>query len=135
MRSRIFVDSSAFYALSDRHDSNHSVALAAARQLGIELADLHTTNAVVIETHSLLLNRLTREIAAQVMEQIYAGTIRIVRASERDERRGREIILRHDDKAYSFTDTISFAVMERLHLHVAWSYDHHFARFGFQLVP
>jgi predicted nucleic acid-binding protein len=132
--ARIFVDSAAYYAITDRHDANHSIALATARRMAAEVADLYTTNAVVIETHSLLLNRLSRDLAAQVLERIYAGTTKIVRAVERDEHRGREIIRQHDDKEFSFTDAISFAVMERLQLRLAWTYDNHFAQFGFQIV-
>lgn len=41
----------------------------------------------------------------------------------------------HDDKDFSFTDALSFAVMERLRIRTAFSLDRHFAQFGWTLVP
>lgn len=58
-----------------------------------------------------------------------------MRATERDETRARAILRPHQDKDYSLVDAISFAVMERLHLRQAWTYDHHFGQYGFALEP
>ncbi len=48
-----------------------------------------------------------------------------------DEARARAIIDRYDDHLFTLTDTISFAVMERLGLVYAFSFDSDFAAFGF----
>lgn len=133
MSERVFVDTSAYYALTDRSDANHASAVARAHRFSLEGADLFTSNYVIAETHTLILNRLGHDIAVQVLEQLYASATRIIRATESDERHGREIVVQHRDKAYSLVDAISFAVMERLHLRFAWSYDHHFSQYGFTL--
>jgi predicted nucleic acid-binding protein len=39
----------------------------------------------------------------------------VIRVRAVDEVRARQIIYRYDDKDFSLTDAISFAVMERLH--------------------
>jgi len=39
------------------------------------------------------------------------------------------------DKAFSFTDCTSFAVMQELRLTRALSTDRHFRQMGFQMVP
>lgn len=135
MSERVFVDSAAFFALADPRDDNHALAVATAQRLARDGADLYTTNFVVAETHGLLLNRLDRDTAQRTLDRIYAGSIRIVRATERDETRAREIIRQQSDKEYSFTDAISFAVMERLHIRHAWTYDHHFRQYGFLQEP
>lgn len=109
----------------------HKSAVATAYHLSKSGADLFTSNFVVVETHTLILNRLGRDSAAQALARIYASTTRIIRATEADERRGREIVVQQRDKDYSLVDAISFAVMERLHLRLAWTYDHHFHQFGF----
>ena len=56
----------------------------------------------------------------------------MVRVAEIDEERAREIIVSHDDKDYTFTDATSFAVMERLGITRAASFDRDFAvyRYG-----
>lgn len=135
MSERVFVDSATFFALADTRDGNHPLAVATAQRLAREGNDLYTTNFVVAETHGLLLNRLDRDTAQRTLDRIYAGSLRIVRATERDETRAREIIHQSQDKEYSLVDAISFAVMERLHIRRAWSYDHHFDQFGWQLEP
>jgi predicted nucleic acid-binding protein len=89
---------------------------------------------VLIELHGLILNRIDRDTAERVLDALYASATRIIRATERDETRARQIIHRHHDKNYSLIDAISFAVMQRLHLRQVWTYDHHFAQFGFTSV-
>jgi len=57
-----------------------------------------------------------------------------VRVSTADERRAREIIAIHDDKDYSLTDATRFAVMGRLRIGAAFTFDRHFARYGFAVI-
>jgi len=134
VRERVFVDSSAYYAYTDTDDANHAAALSLARRLAADQADFYTSNFVVAETHGLLVNRLDRDAAERVLERLYASTTRIVRATQADETRAREIIRQYTDKNYSLIDAISFAVMQRLHLRQVWTYVHHFAQFGFTAV-
>lgn len=134
MSQRIFVDTSAYYALTDPHDNNHAAASSMALRLAGEGADLFTTNFVAAETHGLILNRMDRNTAERVLERLYASTTRIVRAKEGDEAHAREIVRQYQDKEFSLVDAISFAVMERLHLRLAWSYDQHFSQIGFALL-
>lgn len=61
-----------------------------------------------------------------------ATTVGRVRAVE--EQRAREIIYRYDDKDLSMTDAISFAIMERLHIMKAFTFDRHFAQYGFSVL-
>jgi uncharacterized protein len=49
-------------------------------------------------------------------------------------RRGREIIYRYGDKDFTLTDATSFAVMERLAITRAFSFDHHFSQYGFTIL-
>lgn len=135
MSERTFVDSSAHFALTDPRDDNHAVAVAAAQRLARDGNDLYTTNYVATETHGLIVNRLDRDTAERVLDHLYASTTHVIQATEGDERRAREIIHQQRDKEYSLVDAISLAVMERLHLRLAWSYDQHFSQFGAALVP
>lgn len=135
MSERTFVDSSAYFVVTDPRDDNHAAAVAAAQRLAREGNDLCTTNYVAAELHGLIVTRLNRDTAERVLDHLYASTTHVIRATEGDERRAREIIHQQRDKEYSLVDAISFAVMERLHLRLAWSYDQHFSQFGVALVP
>jgi predicted nucleic acid-binding protein len=50
--------------------------------------------------------------------------------SAADERKARDLIARYDDKAFSLTDATSFAVMERLGIDHAFTFDRNFMQYG-----
>ena len=111
------------------------MALRTFQRLTNDQTELYTTTFVVAEIHALMVNRIHRDLAARVLDGLYASSIRIIRPTERDETRARELIRQQSDKEYSFADAISFAVMERLHIRHAWTYDHHFSQYGFIQEP
>ncbi len=132
--SKVFVDTSAFFAVANAADASHDEALAIMRRLSASHADLFTTNFILAETHALLLSKAGRVLASQFLHFLDTSTVRVVRVAERDERRAREIIAQYTDKDFSYTDATSFAVMERLHIRQAFSLDSDFEQFGFILI-
>jgi predicted nucleic acid-binding protein len=48
---------------------------------------------------------------------------------------GRAIIYNYTDKEWSLADAISFAVMQRLRIDIAFSFDSDFRQYGFVVVP
>jgi predicted nucleic acid-binding protein len=134
VRRRAFVDTSAFFAISNARDVQHPIARAIANHLRRGNWNLSTSNRIVAETHALLLARAGRHVAATTLAEIDRGDITIIRVSEVDEQRAREIIYQYDDKEFSLTDATSFAVMERLHIPFAFAFDHHFTQLGMTLI-
>ncbi len=132
---QLFVDTSAYFALTDRSDENHEAAVRIIHQLIRERTELLTTNYIVAETHTLLLNRIGYKTALQVIEELYKSQTRIYRVREAEERKALEIVRKYTDKEFSLVDAMSFATMERLHLTQAFAFDHHFAQYGFSLLP
>ncbi len=132
--SRIFVDASGYFAYFNRRDASSAQALRIMARLAGEQASLVTSNFVIAETHALLLNRIGRAAAVRFLEAVFSGSTRIIRVLEADETKAREIIRHLSDKDYSYTDATSFAIMERLHIKEALSFDEHFVQFGFTLV-
>ena len=133
---RIFVDSSAYYAVSDLDDANHERAAALLHQLVAARRSTFTTNYVIAESHALHLSRLGYQAALRWLTGIVddRATV-IVRVSLRDEHRARDIIRAYDDKTFSLSDATSFAVMERLRISQAFSFDADFRQFGFVTLP
>jgi uncharacterized protein len=113
---RNFVDSSAYLALLDEDDAYHTKAVEILRLLVQQRAQQFTTNTVVIEAHALILSTLGIGPGQAFLRSAVAGGTTIVRSRASDEERAREIIYRYDDKDFSMTDAISFAVMERLRI-------------------
>lgn len=131
---RVLVDTSAYYALADQDEPYHRTALLLAEGLARRQARLFTTNFVMAEIHALLVNRLNRDLASTFVKAIYAGATTIVRVSKRDEERAWHVIDQYDDKAFSLTDATSFAVMDRLRIDAAFTFDADFAQYGLSVL-
>jgi predicted nucleic acid-binding protein len=128
------VDTSAFFAFVDPRDTSHRSAIAVQKRLIAERWRLLTTNFVVVETHALMLARLDRAIAAQFLRDIARSSVLIIRATEADEQVAQEIVFRYHDKTFSMTDAISFAIMERLGIRFAFSFDRDFTQYGLTVL-
>lgn len=131
---RILVDSSAYFALLDRDDANHSNALAIHDRLISEGWRLFTTSFVLAETHALLLNRLNQDIATKFLREMEQSTTTMVWVTPADMQRAKPIIYQYEDKDFSLTDVTSFVTMERVHIPYAFAFDRHFAQYGLNVL-
>jgi predicted nucleic acid-binding protein len=128
------VDTNAYGALAVVRDQNHRQAVQILTELSQNRRRLYTTNFVVAETHALILTREGREAALRALHRIENGSTTVVRVDERDEFRARQILQHHRDKDYSLTDATTFAIMERLGIVEAFSFDRHFRQYGFLVI-
>lgn len=129
---RVFVDSGGFFALFVPKDQFHRRSHSLFQRANKENWHLVTTNAVIFETHALLLNR-TRNgplAALRFLDIVFRNAFRIIRVRQSDERQAVELIRRHQDKAYSLCDALSFVVMQREDVLEAIAFDRHFRSFG-----
>ena len=131
---RTFVDTSAYFALLDADDENHTQARTISERLTAESWRLFTTSFVLAETHALLLNRLSQPIATRFLRDMDHSPTTLIWVTPRDGERAKAIIYQYDDKDFSLTDAASFAVMERLHIPTAFTFDRHFAQYGFTVL-
>ena len=120
--SSVFIDISAFFALIDTREASHRRAVSVTESARRRM---FTTNFVVAETHALLVRRLGRTVATQFLNDMDQGRTVVIRVDAADEQRARAIIISHDNNDYSLTDAISFAVMERLDISEAFTFDRH----------
>ena len=130
----LFVDSSGFFAAANRHDPNHAAARRTLDRAAHESTILVSTNYIIAEAHALFLSKAGREAGVRFLRSIEGSALRVVRATAEDEASARAIVFRYTDKEFSLTDAISFAVMERLRISTALSFDHDFQRYGFTLA-
>ena len=131
---RTLVDTSAYFALLDTDDANHPQARTISARLIAEGWRLFTTSFVLAETHALLLNRLGRQIATRFLRDKEHSPTTLIWVTPRDGERAKAIIYQYDDKDFSLTDAASFAVMERLRIPTAFSFDRHFAQYGLTVL-
>ena len=130
----IFVDTSGFFAAFNQGDRHFTDAQRILARAADERRLLVTSNFVVAETHALLLLRRGYELARQFLERMEVTSIAIVRAEEQDEVAARNIIYRYRDKTFSLTDAISLAIMERLAIGLAFTFDRDFSQYGFEPI-
>ena len=135
MRPAVFVDTSAYLAVLKRDDDHHREALAVVESLTRQRAVLFTSNFVIAETHAMLLRYLGHEPARAFLQEMddSRATV-VVRAEATDEVAARSIIYRYADKDFSLTDAISFAIMARLGLSQAFTFDKHFEQYGWRVL-
>jgi predicted nucleic acid-binding protein len=131
---RIFIDTSAIYALLDRDDIEHKKA----KNIWIDLLHsetiLITSNYVLVESFALIQNRLGIEAARGFQEDILPlATIEWVNAETH--KSGVSALLAASKRRLSLVDCISFEVMRNLGIKTIFAFDPHFAEQGFQCIP
>ena len=127
----VFVDTSGIAAAMNAKDRHHEAAKQIFLRLAEEQCVLVVTNYVRAETHGLLVQRAGREVALRFLED---GSWAVERVEPEDEERALQILRQYRDKDFSFTDATSFAVMERLGITQAVSFDRHFRQYGWRVL-
>ena len=135
MRRALFGDTSFIYVLADADDHDHTLAVAILDEVIRQRRPIVVTTCIIADTHALVLRHLGYLASAQWLRNAFDGFF-IIRPTEADEQKACDIIFTYTDKDFSFTDAISFAVMERLNITVALSLDEPFVQFSkFTVVP
>lgn len=127
------MDTGAWGAIANPSDAEHRTALSVANLLQRERYRLVTSNFVLAETHALVLSRVGRNIALRMLDLVDQSS-EVVRSDPEDELQARQILDRYDDKDFSYTDAVSFAMMERLRISSAFTFDRHFVQYGFRAI-
>lgn len=128
----VFVDTSAWVALFSGRDQNHKDADHSFRQLLAAKRRLLTTNLVLAELHRLLLHRAGIRAAEAALDKIEASPlVRIDYPGEAAHKSAKAWIRELYKHQISYTDAVSFAVMEASRCTAALTFDHHFHLAGF----
>ena len=131
---RIFVDTSAFYALLDRDDENHQKAKKAWTGMVHGENVLVTSNYVLVETFALLQHRLGIE-ALRGFQDAIIPWVHVEFVSSEMHRAGVSVLLSVSRRNLSLVDCVSFEMMRALELKTAFVFDLHFKEQGFMMVP
>ncbi len=131
---RVFVDTSALYAILDRDDANHSRAKAELKDLLDADAVLFTTNYALVETFALAQRRLGIE-ALRLFTEALLPMFEVYWVSVAEHGNALASVLTANRRELSFVDCVSFQVMRDLELRAAFAFDAHFSEQGFELRP
>ena len=132
----IFVDTGAWVALADEDDTHHGNAKAIYPILLKSSRYLITTNLVVAESYVIIMNELGHIAAVRFLDGVNASP-RIVKvySNENIEREAEDILRHYEDQDFSYSDSVSFAIMKRQKIKKAFTFDKHFQTMGFVRIP
>ncbi len=129
----MFVDTSGFYSLLVRRDDRHQKASRILREAGRRKDRFVTTDYVLDETATLLKARSHGHLVPVLLEAVFTSSACTVCWTDGERFRATcDFFLKHDHKAWSFTDCLSFLVMKDQRLRDSLTKDAHFHEAGFQ---
>lgn len=132
----IFIDTGAFLARYIERDQYHDAATKYWQTLQNDRRQCFTSNFVLDETITLLARRSTYGFAAERARNLLKSTsLSILRPGENEESAALELFQQYADQSVSFTDCISFVLMEKQGIKCVFSFDRHFAIAGFNVQP
>jgi predicted nucleic acid-binding protein len=132
--ARLFVDSGTWIALRSRRDQHHGEADRLVREALSRGIRLFTTNLVLAETHRLTLFRAGAQPALRALELIDVSPSVTVHFPDADDHAAaRRWLARMTPRPITYTDAVSFAVMEANGCGHVLGFDQDFAVAGFTL--
>jgi uncharacterized protein len=132
-RHAIFVDTGPWVAWMDVRDQWREVAMREMSILKIQRCSLVTTNWVLAEAYTGLVDRISRKAIARLREIVEESSrIRVIWVDRVIEELAWQKFLQYDDKDISMVDCTSFVVMEQWGISTAFTFDRHFLQVGFQ---
>jgi predicted nucleic acid-binding protein len=124
----VLVDTSVYFALADRTDQHHAAAVGFVRASDRPLV---TTDLIVSETLNLVQARLGSAPAIALGKRLLSpATTTVLTVTDSDWAQAWRLFQRYRDKAFSFTDCTTFALMARLCISTAFAFDIHFRQYG-----
>lgn len=128
----VFVDTSAWLALVDRHEDETDAVTAVVKAPGTRLV---TSTYVFDETVTIVKSRIGHDAAVKVGTFLRSGEVELMPLEGADEEAAWRLFTERRDKNYSFTDCTSFVIMRRLGLKVAVTLDDDFKKEKFTVKP
>jgi len=134
MPDSVFIDTGFFKALVDGNDNFHSYAVKLWQKLRDSGQVLITSNFIVDEALTVIRVKCSLEKALKFRDLLaeHSHIIKIMRVTATDEAGAWKWFVKNWSRL-SFTDCVSFALMERLGIKRVAAFDEHFKRAGFKV--
>jgi predicted nucleic acid-binding protein len=132
----IFVDTGAFLAKYLHSDQHYADAFPIWNRIERQKELFCTSSFVIDELATLLARRSSYSFAAMKIISLYDSKIvKILRPSEEDERLALKLFAKYADQEVTFTDCVSFILMQAHQLTRVFCFDRHFDIPGFSRFP
>lgn len=131
---RVFIDTSAFFALLDKDDVNHKKVKKIWADILHPENILITNNYVIVESYALIQNRLGLEAVRGFQEDLIP-LINIEWIDAETHKSGVSALLAASRRKLSLVDCVSFETMRILGIKTVFAFDPDFAEQGFKCIP
>lgn len=131
----IIADTSGFYALVDRNDPHHQRATAFLKSIrtpGTLLVSNHIFDEVMTLTKARLGVSVARQLGIRLRN---SRLIELLVVDGGAEAAAWRLFSNYSDKAWSYTDCVCLALAQNRGINQAFSFHHHFAQMGLQMLP
>ena len=131
----IYIDTGAFIARFLAKDQFHRQAITKWKKIQKSRLKCYTSNFVIDETLTLLARWSSYEFATEKGNRVYhSDAFLILRPDVSIEMRALELLRKFGDQKVSFTDCVSFSLMEQNKMNKVFSFNRHFSDAGFTLI-
>lgn len=139
MNEPIFVDASAWVAITNRKDRNRGEAVKIFQRLLRTSTALVTKNWTAYEALTIVKSRFGFSQAERLWQRITSrAVVELVAVDEKIERDALELFWQYQDKSWGVVNCTSLVVMDAVGSRLAFAYDEHFVeasrQFGFTVV-
>jgi len=132
---KIFVDTGAWIALADKHDQHHQAAQTLYGIIQQNNIALLITDYVFDETVTWLHYKINHDVACTWGNNILnSRMVEMLTVNEMHIQQAWELFQTYHDQKFSFTDCVSFVVMDAFGISVVFGYDAHFSTMNFHLI-
>ncbi len=139
MNEPVFVDASAWVAITNKRDRHHNEALRVYGGLLRSVVPLITSTWTAYEALTIVKTRLGYNQAERLWERIQRpSVVDLVTVDERIEAEALELFWEYKDKDWGVVDCASLVVMDGTDCRQAFAFDRHFVeasqQYGFSLI-
>lgn len=127
---RVFVDTSAIYALTIRTDANHEIARSVLASLRSKESSLVTSSFAVQESIALLQHRFGIDAVRTVWGKLISG-MEVVYVDQDMLSQSVHALLAASRRQVSLTDWVGITIMRQQGIQTAFAFDKHFSEQGF----
>ncbi len=133
--TEVFIDTGAWIALAIASDPLHLRALATWRRLQQSAVKLATSVPVVMETFTFLERNTRREVALRWKDSLSdVRRLRVLECGRKDLAASWRWFEQRELHKLSSVDAVSFVLMSSERLRDVFTFDHHFASAGFNII-
>jgi hypothetical protein len=137
-RSKVFIDSGGFIALTYKDDSEHFTAVRFYTSVK-DVVLFYTTNFVIAETYTWLRYHASHSAAVKFLDVVEKSAsnseLMVIQVDLAIEEKAKKILRKYADQSFSYVDATSFVVLDLLGIDEVFGFDSHYLMFGKNLYP